>query len=456
MLDTFKKIHFIGIGGISMSGLAEIMFTQGYIVSGSDMNSSPTTTHLENLGIEIFQGHFPSNITSDIDVVVYTAAIKEDNPELIMARTLIKNILVRSEFLGWLMRTYKYPICVSGTHGKTTTTSMLSEILINANKNPTITVGGILNSIGGNIHIGGSKYFLTEACEYCNSFLDFHPKVGIILNIEEDHMDFFRDLNDIYNSFNQFVKLFPPDGYLVIPYDTINKEILLKNVKDLNIETFGFKNEANWYATDISYNETAGASFRVFHNNTLKGTISLKAPGNHNILNALSACAVSTFLGVNFDITSNSLGSFTGANQRFEIKGNIHGVTIVDDYAHHPTEISATLNVANNYKHKDLYVVFQPHTYSRTKAFLYEFAMSLSNAKNVIITDIYAAREKNTGDIHSKDIVRLMKDKGTNVIYIDDFDEIANYILSNCSSGDLVITMGAGNVNQIADILLGK
>ncbi|ONI37961.1 UDP-N-acetylmuramate--L-alanine ligase [Candidatus Epulonipiscium fishelsonii] len=456
MLDTFKKIHFIGIGGISMSGLAEIMYTRGYIVSGSDMNSSTTTAHLENLGIEIFQGHFPSNITSDIDIVVYTAAIQEDNPELIAARSLVKNVLVRSEFLGWFMKTYEFPICVSGTHGKTTTTSMLSEILINAKKNPTITVGGILNSINGNIYIGGSKYFLTEACEYCNSFLDFYPKVGIILNVEEDHMDFFKDLNDIYNSFNQFVKLFPPDGYLVIPNDGINKQLLLKDVKNLNIETVGLSEEANWYAADISYSETAGAAFKVFHNSALKGIISLKAPGKHNVLNALSACATATFLGIDFDIVANSLGEFTGANQRFEIKGNIHGVTIIDDYAHHPTEISATLNVANNYNHKDLYVIFQPHTYSRTKAFLNEFATSLSSAKNVIITDIYAAREKNPGDIHSKDIVSIMKNNGANVIYIDDFDEIANYILSNCSSGDMVITMGAGNVNQIADILLGK
>ncbi|OOO00744.1 MAG: UDP-N-acetylmuramate--L-alanine ligase [Epulopiscium sp. Nele67-Bin004] len=443
------KIHFIGVGGISMSGLAEIMHDRGHEVSGSDMKASDITRHLENIGVQIMPTHTKANITPDIDVVVYTAAISEENEELICARQNVKTVVTRAEFLGMLMHTYDFPICVSGTHGKTTTTSMLANVLLGANFDPTITVGGIVQSIGGNIRIGGHKYFLTEACEYHNSFLDFFPRVGVILNVEEDHMDFFKDINEIYESFTKFASLIPADGLLVVNEDV--------KIDHPNKQTFGLSESCDWYAKNITFDDEACGVFDVYFRGQLMGNLRIGVTGAHNILNALSVCAVSHFLQINFETIQNNLVGFKGAKRRFEVRGDIHGITLVDDYAHHPTEIQATLEVANKYPHNKLFVIFQPHTYTRTKAFLEDFATALEKGGNVIITDIYAAREKNPGDIHAKDIVDIMERNGdTDVIYIDSFDEIADHLLISAEPGDLIITMGAGNVNQIIDILIGE
>ncbi|OON91743.1 MAG: UDP-N-acetylmuramate--L-alanine ligase [Epulopiscium sp. Nele67-Bin001] len=451
-MTNVKRIHFIGIGGISMSGLAEIMHHRGFEVSGSDMRASEETRHLESLGVTIMPTHSRSNITPDIDLVVYTAAIADDNPELIQAKDTINKVETRAQFLGSIMKMYDCPICVAGTHGKTTTTSMLANVLLGADKNPTITVGGIVEAISGNIHIGGHEIFLTEACEYHNSFLDFNPKIGIILNVEADHMDFFKDLDDIRNSFTKFSNLLPSDGFLVI------NKISAPNTADVKccIETFGLDDSANWYATNVSFNDKACATFTVNYNGTALGELTIGVTGSHNVLNALSVCAVANFLKVPFSVLQEYLVDFSGAKRRFEYKGCIHNVTIIDDYAHHPTEIKATLETAKKYPHKNLYVVFQPHTYTRTKAFLNEFAQALGTYGHIILTDIYAAREKNPGDIHSKDIEKLLAEGGTDVTYIDSFDEIADYLLLTCNPDDLIITMGAGNINQVADILLGK
>lgn len=449
-----KHIYFIGIGGISMSGLAEIMSTRGYKVSGSDMKSSSITEQLTKKSIAVFVPHSASHITPDIDLVVYTAAIKEDNPELMCARELGIATATRSVFLGQLMKTYKYPVCVAGTHGKTTTTSMLSETFVSTGLNPTISVGGVLKSIGGNIRLGGNEYFLTEACEYCDSFLNFYPKIGIILNVEEDHMDYFKDLNQIRTSFENFGKLIPWDGFLAVNGHIENIDTLTHNMI-CKVETFGLDNTFDWYAQNIVFDSSACAAFDVYYKGTLKGSLKLNVPGMHNVLNALSVCAASHFIHIGVSQINLGLSLFTGANQRFEVKGKIHDVTIVDDYAHHPTEIRATLDVAKNFSTGRVFVVFQPHTYTRTKAFLDDFAKALSQADNLIITDIYAAREKNPGDIHAKDIITRMDTSCKNICYVSDFEEIADYLLSNCQPGDLIITMGAGNVNQIADILLG-
>ncbi len=449
-MTNTKRIHFIGIGGISMSGLAEIMHQRGYEVSGSDMRTSETTEHLESLGIKIMLSHSKDNITPDIDLVVYTAAIAEDNPELIQAKNTINKVETRAEFLGSLMKMYDYPICVAGTHGKTTTTSMLANVLIGGGKNPTITVGGIVDAINGNIHIGGSEYFLTEACEYHNSFLDFNPKVGIILNVEADHMDFFKDLDDIRNSFTKFSNLLPEDGLLVI---NKNSSPNLDNVK-CAIETFGLDESANWYATNISFNDRACPTFTVNYNGKELGELSVGVTGSHNVLNALSVCAVAHFLKIPFGVLQEFLVNFSGAQRRFEYKGTVNGFTIIDDYAHHPTEIKATLETARKYPHGELYVVFQPHTYTRTKAFLKEFSQALGTYGHIILTDIYAAREKNPGDIHAKDIYALLDAQGVDVWYSDSFDEIAKHLKSTCQPNDLVITMGAGDIHQVADILL--
>lgn len=453
--NSSKKIHFIGIGGISMSGLAEIMHHNGHTVSGSDVKPSSILTHLEDIGITTFSSHSRDHITSDMDIIVYTAAIASDNPELLKAQELSLTLLTRSKFLGLLMKEYDFPICISGTHGKTTTTSMLSQGLLAANLDPTITVGGILESIAGNIRIGHLQhYFLTEACEYCDSFLDFFPRIGVILNIEEDHLDYFKDIHHIRASFQKFASSIPEDGLLVINGHIEDLDSFVAPLKT-KVTTFGLDTSHDWYAQNIVFDTKACASFDVYYKDAFKGHIALSAPGKHNILNCLSICAVCDFLAIPLTTLNEGLSRFTGADQRFEIKGSVHNITIIDDYAHHPTEIMATLEVAKAYPHKHLFVVFQPHTYTRTKAFLDDFALALKEGENVIITDIYAAREKDPGDIHAKHIVDKMNALGQDAIYISDFDEIANYLLEHCAPEDLIITMGAGNVNQIGSILLG-
>lgn len=454
-LQNKSKIHFIGIGGISMSGLAEIIFNKGYKVTGSDMKHSHTTDHLEEIGIPVFYPQAASNIADDVDLVVYTAAIHEDNPELKAARERNIETMTRSVFLGLLMHHFNYPICVSGTHGKTTTTSMLSHALLAANLDPTITVGGILKSIHGNIRIGKSDYFLTEACEYCDSFLDFFPRVGIILNIEEDHLDYFKDIDQIRSSFQKFALKIPKDGFLAINGTIPNVKELISPL-GCEVETFGIEGDYNWTAKNIQYNEKACASFDVYHNGAFISHIQLHVPGEHNVFNSLATCSVCHHLNISLDIFNEGLKSFSGADQRFEIKGEVDGITIVDDYAHHPTEIAATLEVAKHYPHNNFYVVFQPHTYTRTRAFLDDFASALSKAENVIVTDIYAAREKDPGDISARDIVTKMQALGKEVLYMPSFNEIADYLKAHATAGDVILTMGAGNVNQIADLLLNK
>lgn len=454
-LDFNKPIHvfFCGIGGISMSGLAEILLSRGFIVSGSDMKSSDITDSLEAKGINISIGQRASNITDDIELFVYTAAIKEDNPE--WQSVLAKNIpsISRAELLGQIMKNYEFPVAISGTHGKTTTTSMISEILLWADTDPTLSIGGILKSIGGNIRIGHSPYFVTEACEYTNSFLSFFPKIALILNIEEDHLDFFKDINDIRNSFKKFASLLPKDGALVINGEIDHIEDITASLK-CPIYTYGFDERFDYYATDISFDELGHPSYTL-HSPKGECHVSLSVPGMHNVSNSLAAICCGDLCEIERGNIVAALRSFTGTDRRFEFKGKIHDVTIIDDYAHHPTEISATLASAANYPHKKLWVVFQPHTYTRTKAFLTDFADALSAADEVILADIYAAREKNTIGISSKDLMEEILKRQTNCHYFPSFDEIENFILENCSSGDLLITMGAGDIVNVGESLLG-
>ncbi|NLJ88806.1 MAG: UDP-N-acetylmuramate--L-alanine ligase [Epulopiscium sp.] len=453
--DTNKKVHFIGIGGISMSGLAEILLDKGFEVSGSDIKSSKITKHLENLGINIYLGHSSSNIENDVDFVIYTAAINSDNPELIEAQKRNLIVLDRAELLGEIMSNYPYSIAVSGTHGKTTTTSMLSYILLEAKKDPTISIGGIVDAIGGNIKIGQSDYFITEACEYCDSFLKFYPHMAIILNMEEDHLDYFKDINHIRKSFTNFAKNISKEGALIINGDIENLSLILDEIK-CKVVTFGTDpNRVMWTAANIEYNEKACGKFDLFYQGKKMGKITLNVPGVHNIYNALAACAATYELNISIDDIINGLYKYKGTNQRFEIKGNLKGITIVDDYAHHPTEIKATLEVAKHYPHNTLWCVFQPHTYTRTKIFLKEFAQALKEADKIILTDIYAAREKDLGEIHSKDLQKELARIGKESYYFSDFDSVENFILENCIPGDLLITMGAGDVNMIGEELLG-
>lgn len=456
-VDFLHPIHvyFIGIGGISMSGLAEILLSEGFSVSGSDWNRSPLTQMLEEQGAKVNYGkpQRAENITDDIDLVVYTAAVHRDNPEY--AEAVRKNIpvLTRAQFLGQLMRNYKTPIAVSGTHGKTTTTSMISEILLQADTDPTLSVGGILRSIHGNIRVGKSDLFVVEACEYTNSFLSFFPKIGIILNIEEDHLDFFKDIEEIRDSFRRFARLIPDDGCLILNSGIDRWQEITEGLS-CRIITFGLDESADYYPSDITYNEFADATFLAHRKGAAPLSVTLGVPGEHNILNALAALALSDLLCLSPADAQEALRSFHGTDRRFEYKGTVNGITIIDDYAHHPTEITATLKAARNYPHKTLWCVFQPHTYSRTKAFLDDFASALCLADRVILADIYAARETDTLGISSADIRDRIVKAGKKCDYFHTFEEIEKFILANCINGDLLITMGAGDVVNIGETLL--
>ncbi len=449
------RIYFIGIGGISMSGLAEILLSEGFTVSGSDRAPSDLTRMLEDRGVNVFYGQKKENLTKDIDLVVYTAAIKSDNPELLAAHKLNIPMLTRAELLGQMMKNYKTPVAVSGTHGKTTTTSMISQILLSAEADPTLSIGGIYRPIGGNIRVGASELFVTEACEYTNSFLSFFPKIGIILNIEEDHLDFFKDLADIRNSFHRFAQLLPADGTLIINGDIERCEELTEGLS-CKVITYGLSSGSDYTASQVTYDESGFPSFILSRQNGGERKFSLRVHGDHNILNALAAIALADLLGLSDEVIHAGLAAFTGTDRRFEYKGQVNGVNIIDDYAHHPTEIRATLSAAAQYPHRRLWCVFQPHTYTRTKAFLEEFASALSLADEIILADIYAAREKDTLGISSETLQEKIRSLGHSCHYFPTFEVIENYLLKNCTKDDLLITMGAGDVVKVGENLLQK
>lgn len=453
--DRPCHVHFIGIGGISMSGLAEILLEEHFTVSGSDSKESALTEKLTSNGAQIFYGQKASNIIEGIDVVVYTAAIHDDNQELAEAKRQNLPLLSRAELLGQLMTNYETPIAISGTHGKTTTTSMLSHIFLAGELDPTISVGGILNAIGGNIRVGNSELFVTEACEYTNSFLHFFPKIGVILNIDADHLDFFKDLDDIRNSFHKFAQLLPEDGTLVVNGNIDKLDVITAGL-NCRILTYGTDSGMDYSASSITYDGQGNASFDILESGTNIGHITLSVGGEHNVWNALSAVVVSLLLGIPFDVIQKGLVSFLGTNRRFEYKGELNGVTIIDDYAHHPTEIQATLTSAAHYPHKEVWCVFQPHTYTRTKALFDEFAKALSHADHIVLADIYAARETDTLGISSAQLADAVKALGCDAVYLPDFETIEDYLLTHCHSGDLLITMGAGDVVNIGENLLKR
>ena len=447
------NVHFIGIGGISMSGLAEILLDRNFKISGSDRTETELTAHLEQKGALIFYGQKAENIPDDCDVVVYTAAIHPDNPEYAAAVSRDLPLLSRADLLGELMNNYSSSIAVSGTHGKTTTTSMISHILLASKSDPTISVGGILPAIHGNIRIGSSPYFLTEACEYTNSFLSLKPFLGIILNIEKDHLDFFKNLENIRASFKNFANLISGKGALVINADIDDCGYITDGLK-CSVYTYSAKNDADYTACDIEYDKFAHPTFTALYKGEKIGRFSLKVPGEHNISNALASIAAARILGIDTDCIINGLASFTGTDRRFQIKGHINGATIIDDYAHHPTEIKATLTAAKKFPHKKLWCVFQPHTYSRTIAFLDDFAEALSLADEVIMADIYSAREQNTFGVSSEDIAKRINALGTPCTFYPTFGEIEKAVLPRLEKDDIFITMGAGDVYEIGEHLL--
>jgi UDP-N-acetylmuramate--alanine ligase len=449
--DKFKKVHFIGIGGISMSGLAEILVNYGYTVSGSDRAESNLTQKLQKLGVKITIGQLASNIDNQ-DLVVYTAAISEDNPELLRAKELKIPVMDRAEFLGHIMKAFKKSIAVSGTHGKTTTTSMLSLILLNAMLDPTIMVGGELDAIGGNVKTGKSEYLVAEACEYKGSFLKFFPYIGIILNIDADHLDYYRDIDEIQDTFGKFADLLPENGLLIGWSEDSRITQIMKNV-NCNKITYGI-NSGDFLTKDLTFNLKGCASFEVVHKGELLGKLELAVPGEHNALNALAAVACAHFLEVPFETIAESLYNFVGTHRRFEKKGEVKGITVIDDYAHHPVEIMATLKAAKNYPHRKIYCIFQPHTYTRTLTLFNEFANAFINSDKLIILDIYAAREKDTGVINSQMLCAEIIKNGVDAEYIKSFDDAINHLKTQMQSGDILITMGAGDVFRVGEDFL--
>lgn len=426
-----------------MSGLAAILLNSGFKVSGSDFKNSNIVEKLRSEGAEIYIGHKKENI-KNVDLVVYTAAIPSDNPEILEAKAQNIKLMDRAEFLGQIMKGHKYNVAISGTHGKTTCTSMLSYITLEGNLDPTILVGGELDAINGNFKIGNSEYFLTEACEYKRSFLSFFPYIGVILNVDADHLDYYKDIDEIEDTFLKFSTLIPKDGYLVgYANDPRVKNILKK--AECNVLSYGFE-DADITAKNIIFNKNGCATFDVFKNNTSLFNLTLNVPGKHNILNALASICVSIIFDIPYKDIISGLSKCKGAHKRFEYKGELNGVTVIDDYAHHPTEITATLSTAKQIHHNKMYCVFQPHTYTRTKALFNEFTKCFSDTDELILMDIYAAREKDTGLVSSDELGDSIRKAGIKCTNVHSHDEALSYVKSKLTNGDLLLTVGAGDV----------
>lgn len=449
--DKQKKVHFIGIGGISMSGLAAVLLNNGFKVSGSDSKESKITNSLKEKGAEIYIGHKRENL-QNVDLVVYTAAIPSDNPEILEAKENNIHLMDRAEFLGLIMKGHKYNVAVAGTHGKTTSTSMITNITLKGNLDPTILVGGELDIIGGNYRIGSSDYFVTEACEYKESFLKFYPYVGIILNIDADHLDYYRDLNHIIETFKKFSTLIPEDGYLIGYNGDKNVRGILEEAK-CNTLSYGLE-DADVTARNIEFNNKGCATFTVNKKGEDLFTVSLNMPGTHNILNALSTICVGLIFNIPFEKIAEGLNECKGAHKRFEYKGEINGITIIDDYAHHPVEIQATLNTAKKIPHGKTYCVFQPHTYTRTKTLFDEFTTAFKDSDELILMDIYAAREKDTGLVSSDELGDAIRKTGLKCTNVHSHDEAVAYLKKVAKKDDMILTVGAGDVVIVGEKFL--
>lgn len=447
-------IHFVGIGGSSMSGLAELALKQGYVVSGSDRTISEKSESLRQKGAIIYEGHSSKNITDDISLVVYTLAVPQNNPELIEAANKNIPIVERGKYLGEICSHYKYSVAVAGTHGKTSTTSMLSSILLSAKKDPSIHIGGFFPLINSNVLASDSDYFITEACEYHENFLNIHPFGEIILNIEAEHLDYYRDLNHILDSFSEFISYCDNNGFIVVCLDDENAMSIVSKATSTVI-TYSTKNkEADVYAKNIK-SSPCGSDYTLCYKGKDLCTIHMNIPGLHNISNSLAAAAAALFFGCSTDDIKDGLNSFTGTGRRFEKKGTYNGAPLIDDYAHHPTEIKATISAAKSIISEGgkIYSILQPHTYSRALAFQKEFATALKKADIIIVTDIFAAREKDPGTISGSSMAEYFKSQDLNATHISSFYDIAKYIKDNVNENDIVITLGAGDVNEIIKLI---
>lgn len=449
-----KHLHFIGIGGSSMSGLARFMLQKGCAVSGSDRDASHKTEALEKLGVKIYIGHSAENVHG-ADLVVYSAAIAESNPERAEAKRLGIPQVERAVLLGRLMSTFDQAICVSGTHGKTTTTSMIAQIFVEAGEDPGVHIGGELDAIGGGTRVGGGNTFIAEACEYSGSFWHFYPTIAVILNIDEDHLDFYKDLDDIEASFRRFAGLVPEDGWVVGWGDDPRVRRVLSSLK-CRTRTYGLEPYNELRAEDISYDELGRPRFTV----TLYGhplcEVELAVSGEKNLLDALAAIAVSDIAELPMSRVSETLAHFTGAHRRFDLTSVTDGVRVYQDYAHNPAEMKTAIHIAAMQPHKTLWAVWQPHTYSRTKALFNGFVETFDEADHILITDVMGARESDPGDIRSEMFLEPLRARGKRVDVTPTFDDAEAYLRSHWHSGDLVITLGCGNIDLLNEQIAKK
>ncbi|MGE5527728.1 MAG: UDP-N-acetylmuramate--L-alanine ligase [Patescibacteria group bacterium] len=448
------RIHFIGIGGISMSGLAEYFAAKGHKVSGCDRRASALTEALAAQGIPVAIGHDPSHL-EDVDIAVYTAAIPRDQPEMAAARAMNLPVVERAVLLGEVAATFPTRIGVSGTHGKTTTTGMIGLILTESGLDPTIFIGGVLDQIGGNYRIGGDAVFLTEADEYVESFLRLEPTVAAILNIEPDHPDFFRDLAHLKGAFSRFAELVPPEGSVVARTELPNVAEAVAGSR-ARVISFGVDARADYQATGIEFDRNGLAAFTPVIYGRVMPRVQLCIPGTHNVQNALAAMATVGAVGVEPEAAAAVLGKYHGTRRRFEYRGRYNEAMVIDDYAHHPTEVRATLSAARNCPHNRIWCVFQPHTFSRTKTLLNDFAAALALADRVVLADIYAAREVDKGEIHARDLQQRLDQLGQEAVYLPSFAEIVEHLAKSVKPGDLVLTMGAGDINRVGEMLLAE
>ncbi len=453
-LDKYKHIHLIGIGGVSMSAIAETLKLWGHKVTGSDLNRSELTDHLQEVGIPVVIGHDFENAET-ADLVIYTAAISEDDPEYTLAKAKEIPTVDRGTFVGYLTKRYNDAICISGTHGKTSTTSMIALCFINAGKDPSVEVGATVKSIGGNYRVGQSEFFILEACEYKANFLKTFPNAEVILNIDDDHLDYYKTFDNVVKTFDKYASLLEDKGVLVTNADDENC-LNLKNYTNATFITYGLDNsDADFTAKNISYDKNGFPEYDVYKKGSLMGTIKLSIAGRHNVSNSLAVIAICDYYKIDFETMKESLASFTGADRRLEYKGTMKNgsVVIFDDYAHHPTEIKAISDAIKNKEYNESWVAFQPHTYSRTKALLDDFADALSGFDHILLVDIYAAREQDVFGVSSRDIEERIRDLGKNALYVGSMENAKVYLEDHVASGDLVLTLGAGNITKLGEMI---
>ncbi len=449
----FNKVHFIGIGGISMSGIASLLLNKGYEVSGSDRSLTEITKHLNDEGAEIFIGQSKDNIKNP-DLVVYTDAILDDNEEIIAARKLDVPVVSRGVFLGALMRNYENSIAVSGSHGKSTATSMISKILLNSKEDATILLGGELDEMKGNVHLGDQKYLVTEACEYKGNIRYYYPQTVIVLNIDEDHLDYYKNLDDIVDTFKSYLQNQDENSKTILNLNEPNNRLIVDSVKG-ELITYAQENyDADYVAHNIKFDEIGRPNFDLKMKNGMVEHFELGVIGRHNINNAMAAIIATYENGIDLETIKESIKEYSGLKRRMEIIGHVNDATIMTDYGHHPSEIEVTLEALREHTEGKLVCVWQPHTYSRTKTLFNDFLNCFDACDEVIITDIYAAREKFDPTIHSKDVVDALVKKGINAKYIGTFEKARDYIYDIASDKDLVITTGCGNPDVLAHMIV--